>query len=221
MDTAALEIVSFGESAVADEGGGDGGEGCEVVGLAFVAAVEPAEASEPGHRPFDGPAVAAEAGGGLDAAAGDAVSNLAASQVGPDEAVVVGFVGMEFAGSPAPGAAAGPDRRDSLDERDQGLAVVEVGPGDRNRKGQTGTFGEQMDLRTVLAPIYRIRTCQIPFFRARMFTESTAQRDQSSLPRAPSSSRTRRYSLAHTRAAVHSVKRRCAVGPDGPKHGGS
>ncbi len=54
-----------------------------------------------------------------------------------------------------------------------------------------------------------------------MFTESTAHLDQSSLPREPSSSSTTRYSFAHTLALLHSVKRRCAVGPDGPKHGGS
>ncbi|MGW9460131.1 hypothetical protein ACWG5N_29710, partial [Streptomyces globisporus] len=32
-----LEVISFGEPAVADEGAGDAGEGEEVVGLAFVA----------------------------------------------------------------------------------------------------------------------------------------------------------------------------------------
>ncbi|MFE1522307.1 hypothetical protein ACFW9I_37080, partial [[Kitasatospora] papulosa] len=31
-----LEVISFGESAVADEGAGDAGEGEEVVGFAFV-----------------------------------------------------------------------------------------------------------------------------------------------------------------------------------------
>ncbi len=49
-----------------------------------------------------------------------------------------------------------------------------------------------------------------------MVTESSVHRDQSSSPREPSSSRTRRWSLAHTRALVHSVNRRCAVAPDGP-----
>ncbi|MFJ2915748.1 hypothetical protein ACIO8F_41805, partial [Streptomyces sp. NPDC087228] len=33
---AGLEVVSFGESAVADEGAGDAGEGQEVFGLAFI-----------------------------------------------------------------------------------------------------------------------------------------------------------------------------------------
>lgn len=54
-----------------------------------------------------------------------------------------------------------------------------------------------------------------------MFTESIAQRDQSKPPREPSSSRTTRCNLAQTRVALHSVKRRCTVGPDGPKTGGS
>ncbi len=41
-----------------------------------------------------------------------------------------------------------------------------------------------------------------------MFTESTAQRDQSNSPREPSSSSTKRWSLAHTLALDHSEKRR-------------
>ncbi|MGW1025736.1 sigma-70 family RNA polymerase sigma factor [Streptomyces sp. NPDC002577] len=80
--------------------------------------------------------------------------------------------------------------------------------GDSDGDGQTGPLGDQMDLRPVLAPVDRIRTCQVPLFRARMFTESIAQRDQSNSPRAPSSSSTTRWSLAHTLAFVHSEKRR-------------
>lgn len=49
-----LRVISFGESAVADEGAGDAGEGEEVVGFAFVAAVESAAAGEPGHGAFHG-----------------------------------------------------------------------------------------------------------------------------------------------------------------------
>lgn len=55
----------------------------------------------------------------------------------------------------------------------------------------------------------------------RMLTASIAHRVQPRALQAPSSSRTRRWNLAHTRARLHSVKRRCAVGPDGPKPGGS
>lgn len=53
-----------------------------------------------------------------------------------------------------------------------------------------------------------------------MFTESIAHRDQSKSPRAHSSSSTRRWSLAHTRAWLHSVKRRYTVDHDGPNTSG-
>jgi hypothetical protein len=68
-----LEVISFGESAVADEGAGDAREGEEVVGFAFVASVEAAAAGEPGHRAFNGPAMAAQALRGLDSFTSDAL----------------------------------------------------------------------------------------------------------------------------------------------------
>lgn len=71
------DVISFGESAIADEGAGDAGEGEEVLGLALVAAVQSAASGEPGHRAFYGPAVAAQTGRGLDALAGDAVPDAA------------------------------------------------------------------------------------------------------------------------------------------------
>lgn len=73
-----IEIISFGESAVADQGAGDAGEGEEVVGLAFVAAVQTSASGEPGHGAFDGPAVTAESLRGFDALAGDAVPDASA-----------------------------------------------------------------------------------------------------------------------------------------------
>lgn len=75
---AGLEVISFGESAVADEGAGDAGEGQEVLGLALVAAVQSAASSEPGHRAFYGPTVAAQTGRGVNASAGDAVPDPSA-----------------------------------------------------------------------------------------------------------------------------------------------
>jgi len=135
--------------------------------------------------------------------------------------VVVALVGVQLGGSASARSAAGADRRDASYEGFEGLAVVQVRAGDADGEGQTGPLRDQVDLRPLLAPVYRIRTCQLPPFRARMFTESIAQRDQSSLPRAPSSSRTRRWSLAHTRALLHSLNRRWAVGPEGPNEGGN
>ncbi|MBB3728113.1 hypothetical protein FHR33_003973 [Nonomuraea dietziae] len=51
--------------------------------------------------------------------------------------------------------------------------------------------------------------------------ESITHRDQSGSPREPSSSRMTRYSLAHTRALLQSVKRRWTVCQEAPKPGGS
>lgn len=66
-----------------------------------------------------------------------------------------------------------------------------------------------MNLRPVLATIDRIRTRQLPPLVARTLTESIAHRDQSSSPRAPSSSSRIRYSLATlVQAAVHRLATR-------------
>lgn len=54
-----------------------------------------------------------------------------------------------------------------------------------------------------------------------MRTESIAHRDQSNSLRDPGSSRTRRWSSAHTLASDHSVNRRKAVTPDRSNPGGS
>jgi hypothetical protein len=93
---------------------------------------------------------------------------------------------------------------------------VDVGAGDCDGHGQTGSLGDQVDLRPVLALVNRIRTCQILLFKARVFAESMAHLDQSNSPQDPSSSRTRWCSLAQTRAFVHSVNPRWVVAPDGP-----
>ncbi|KIQ61868.1 hypothetical protein TR51_21730 [Kitasatospora griseola] len=77
-----------------------------MLALAFVAAVESAEAAEPGDGALDHPSVSAEALGGVDASAGDARWDPASSQVSADESVIVGFVAVELAGPASPGAAA-------------------------------------------------------------------------------------------------------------------
>lgn len=57
---------------MADEGGGYAGEGKEVVGPAFMTAMEASVAGRPGHGP-DHPLVSAEPLRGLDALASDVV----------------------------------------------------------------------------------------------------------------------------------------------------
>ncbi len=164
-------------------------------------------AGEPGHGAFDGPALASEPLWGFDAFAGDAVGDAASAQPSTQVGVVVALVRVEFSllGPPRPAAEA--DRRNALDQGNQGLAVVQVRARDSDRGGQTG----ELTRSTGCGPV------RSPLFRARMFTESIAQRDRSSSPRPPSSSSATRWSLAHTRAFDHSLKRRWAVAPGSPK----
>jgi hypothetical protein len=216
-----LKLISFGESAVTNQCAGDAGEGQEVLGLALVATMQSAASGQPGHGELDLPPVPAQPLRGLHTLAGQAVDDSSFSEPAAQVVVVITLVSVQLGGPAPPRPAARPDRRDPADQGLQGLAVVGVGPRDRHGQGQTGPVGDQVDLRALLAPVDRIRTRQLPPLRARMLTESIAHRDQSTSPRAPSSSRTSRCSLAQTLALVHSVKRRCAVGPDGPNTGGS
>lgn len=79
---------------VADEGYGYTDEGEEVLGFAFVAAVESSAAGQPRNRALDHPAVAAQPLWGLGALAGDAVADAStaepSAQVGVFAALVAG-----------------------------------------------------------------------------------------------------------------------------------
>ncbi len=67
-----LQCVSFGEFFVAGEGGGEGEEGVEVGGFAFVAQGQAPVSGQPGDRAFDDPSVLAQCVAGVDAFASDA-----------------------------------------------------------------------------------------------------------------------------------------------------
>lgn len=127
----ALEIVSFGEAAVADEGGCDANKRQEVAGASFVAAMQAAVAGEPRHGSLDHPTVTAQPQAGLDAAPGDPESDPASTQESAQESaqvsIVVGFLAVRFSGPsswPAPGA----DRRDPAYPDLQSKTVLPVGP---------------------------------------------------------------------------------------------
>lgn len=97
-------------------------EGEEVLGLAFVAAVQASTAGQPGDSSFDNPAVAAEPLRGLDALAGDAVAYAAAAEPSPQVVVAIALVRVQLPGAPAAGPTAGTNGRDSADERFQASA---------------------------------------------------------------------------------------------------
>lgn len=121
----------------------------------------------------------------------------------------------------APGSMAGADRQDAAHQCDQRLTVVKVSAGDAHRERQPVVVTDDVNLRSELAAIGRIRSSQRPPSTSRILTKSIAQRAQSSSPYTPSRSRTPRCSLAHTRAVDRSVKRRCTVRQEAPKTGGN
>jgi ABC-type lipoprotein export system ATPase subunit len=186
--------------------------------VALVAQGEPTVATEPGDRSFDFPAVGAEPFAGLDAAACDAGGDASFAEPDPDLFVVISLVCAEFMWSPSAWPAARADGGDALDERPQGLAVVDVGAVDRQHEGQTVGVGEHVDLRTVLNSVARVRAGQRAPFFARRLAPSTIAADQSISPAAPCESRiprcTHTHTHTHTPAAVQAWKRRCAVGGD-------
>lgn len=181
---------TLAEPAVADQGRGYAGEGKEVFGFAFVAAVEPTTAGQPGHRSLHHPAVPPQTLRGLDAPTGDAVAYAALREPSAQVVIVVSLVAVEFFGPSAARAAVGTDRRDTAHQRYQPLAVMDVGRGDPKRQRQPVAVGDKVDFRSALAPVGRIRSRQRPPFAARTLTESIAHLDQSSSPSAPNSSRT-------------------------------
>src|SRR5699024_11495632 len=115
--------------------------------------------------------------------AGQAMGDSAFAEPLAQVVVVVAFVSVELAWFASPAASPGPDGRYRANQRLQRLAVVQIRTRDRHGNRKPGPIGDQVDLGALLAPIDRIGTRQVPPLRARMFTESTAQRDQSSSDR--------------------------------------
>lgn len=129
LPMAGLEGVSrglFAEFLVAGEGGGEGEEGAEVVGIAFVSDGESAVTEQPCDRSFDHPTVFAQLLAGLDAFAGDPDGDAAVADPRPQFGVVVGLVGVQFCGVCADEAASELDRWDRSDQRFEGVGVVGV-----------------------------------------------------------------------------------------------
>lgn len=144
-----IEIIgdcSAAESAVADQGGRDTGEGQEMLSFALVAAVQAATPGQPRHRPLHGPPVAAQLLGGLDASAGEARGDVARAEPFPQAVVGVALVAMELGGPPSAGPAPGADGRYAPYQGFKSLTVVHVRGGDTDRDGQTGPLGDQVDL---------------------------------------------------------------------------
>ena len=190
------------------------------VGSALVADGEAAELAEPRERALDDPAVPSELCACLDAAAGDARLDVAAGQgtsaaaAGPAAAMVVGFVGVEFAG-PASGWSPGlPDRRYSINHLLQHDTVVDVGSCQADRERDALRIGEDVTLGARLAAICRARAGRRAPLLAATDALSRAARLKSIALRRPSRSRSTRWRRSQTPVLCQSRKRRQQVIPE-------
>ncbi|KPI01768.1 hypothetical protein OK006_7957 [Actinobacteria bacterium OK006] len=111
-----------GEAPMTDEGGSDTDEAEEVLGLAFVTAVQTATSCQPGHCPLHDPAMPTQSLRRLDSLAGDGWHDSTCSEPSPQMVVVVPLVAVKLGRLPAAWSAAGPDGRDAADQRLQSLA---------------------------------------------------------------------------------------------------
>ena len=126
---------------------------------ALVADRQPAEARQPGQRPFHDPAVAAELLAGLDPPARNAAVDATLAEALAAARDVVGLVRMDLrwtdAGSPAPAGAL--ERLDRFEQRLEDFGVVNLGgsqpTGERNAAG----IDHNMALRAWFAAIRGIR----------------------------------------------------------------
>ncbi len=156
------------------------------VGAALVADGEAAEAVEPGERPFDDPAVAAEPVAALDPAPGDARFDVAAAATATAAAMVKGLVGVQLV-RPAPWSPARPlDRRDGIEHRLQHHAVVPVGRAQEAGERRAVPVDHNMALRARFAAVRRVRTGLVAPFFAGTAALSRQARDQSMRPASPS-----------------------------------
>lgn len=167
---------------MADEDGGEVGEGLEVLGFAFVASGEAAVVGEPGQARLDDPPVSAESLGGLDAFAGDAHGDAAAADLGPDRLVVVGLVRVQLARAAAGPAATAPHRGEGIQQREQQLRVRGVRGGDQHLQRHAPPVAQDVDLRAWFAAVDRVWPGQVPLFSARTLIESIIALDQSIPP---------------------------------------
>ena len=167
---------------MADEGGGEGVEGCADILPAFVTDGEAAEASEPGQGSLDHPAMAAQALAAVDPAPSDAGLDAACATVPAATGVVVSLVGVQLAQAPARPASAPPHGRDRVQRRHQPHAVMKIGWAEKQTKRHAVAVCHKMTLGARLASIHRARARRLAPFLAGTLALSRQARLQSIRP---------------------------------------
>ena len=203
-----------GQCIEAHKRAGEGGERVVDVEPAFVADREASKLVEPCEGSLDDPAVAAKLLAGVDPSAGDARPDLAAATCVAAAAMVIRLVRVQLVRAPSGSAALARDRRDGIDQRLEGRAVVDVGAGQEKPQRNAAPVRDQMALGAGSASIRRVRPGgRTPFFAAmdELSTQARLQSIRSASCNRRSNSRCNR---SHTPAACQSRNRRQQVMPD-------
>ena len=181
---------------------------------AFVADGETAEPADPGEGTLNYPPVAAEFLAGFDAATGNSWLDLTLATSTAAAPMVVGFVGVQLVWPSSWTAALACDCRNSVQQLFEGCAVVDIGPGQEERKRDAPPIGDEMTLGAGSATIRRVRTCGT----SPLFAAMDALSMQARLQSIRSASRSRRSNSrcrrSHTPAACQSRNRRQQVTPE-------
>ncbi len=198
----------------ADEGASERQERLMDIRSPLVPDRQPPVPGQPCQRPFDHPAVTAQALAGIDALARDPDRDVAAPQEPSAPGQIVRLVGMQLRGAFAAAACWRPDQRHGIDQRLEDHAVVPVRAGQEGRQGNALAIGDQMPFRAWLAAIGGIRPDRLAPLFAGTLALSRLARSQSIRSASPSRSSSVWWSRSQTPAFCQSRRRRQQVTPE-------
>ena len=190
----------------------------------LIANAKPAVLTQPGQRPLDYPAKAAQSLAGVDTSARDSRHNIPLQQGVSTTIEVIALVGMQLHGPRAWSAAPAVSyRRNGVDDLFEHLAIVNIGSRQQTGKWRASCIYHKMALRALFAPIRWIRPnclCRSVFCPplgargAGTLAESTLARNQSSWSASAILSRRTACNSAQTPASCQSRSLRQQVIPD-------
>lgn len=149
------------------------------IGAPLIANRQPPKACQPGQRPLDDPAIAAQAFAALDALARDAYLDVALRQRPAATRDVIGLVGMDLLRSLAGSSARPFDRPDGIQQRFKVDAVMAISGPQQDRQRDALTIDYQMAFATRFPFVCRVRADDFAPLFAGIEALSRLARDQS------------------------------------------